>query len=185
MNTILYKVRKILKDEIFSTLLVYAMLSITIIITFNYVIMLNLIPSGSMENTIMTGDLVIATRYDKTNINRYDIMVFIPPDDTSSYYIKRVIGLPGETIVVEDGKVYADGVELDDSFIPEEMKTSGDGTYEVPEGCYFMLGDNRNHSLDARFWKEKYVPIENMVAKARVIIFPFSDVGSLKYKGEE
>jgi signal peptidase I len=170
--------------EIIKIIVVYALLSAGVIVLFNCVIMLNKIPSGSMNSTIPTGSVVLASRYDKTQVDRYDIMVFIPPDDPDSYYIKRVIGLPGETIVVKDGKVYADGVELDDSFVQEEASetTSGDGTYEVPEGCYFMLGDNRNHSLDARFWKEKYVPLENMVAKAQILLFPFSDIGSLDYQ---
>jgi signal peptidase I len=75
--------------------------------------------------------------------------------------------------------VYADGVELDDSFIAEEMKTSGDGTYEVPEDCYFMMGDNRNHSLDSRFWDNKYVPLENIVAKAKLRLAPFQSFGTL------
>jgi signal peptidase I len=135
-----------------------------------------------MENTIMTGDLLLSTRYDKHDISRYDIVVFIPPDDPEDYYIKRVIGLPGETILVEDGKVYADGVELDDSFIAEEMDESGDGTYTVPDDCYFMLGDNRNHSYDSRFWDTKYVPLENIVAKAKFRWFPFTAFGNITYK---
>jgi signal peptidase I len=178
------KLKKFFANEIVKTLLLYAALAAAIIITFNFIIMLNLIPSGSMENTIMTGDVILATRFDKQNISRYDIVVFIPPDDPDELYIKRVIGLPGETILVEDGKVYADGVELDDSFIAEEMKTSGDGTYEVPEDCYFMMGDNRNHSLDSRFWDTKYVPLENIVAKAKLRVFPFTTFGDITYDPE-
>ena len=163
----------------------YGLLLLAIIFIFGHVIMLNIIPSGSMEGTIETGDVVIATRYDKEDVDRYDIMVFIPPDEPDKYYIKRVIGLPGETIVVHDGEVYADGIRLDSSFVPEKMGTSGDGVYVVPEGCYFMMGDNRNHSLDARYWKNKFVPAENMVAKARVTVFPFRNIGSLAYAAED
>ncbi len=159
---------------------------VVLIILLKYIITLNYIPSGSMNNTLMENDILIGSRYDRTKIERYDIMVFIPPDDPETLYIKRVIGLPGETIVVEDGKVYADGVELDDSFVLKQKKTlkSGDGTYVVPEGCYFMMGDNRNHSLDSRFWDEKYVPLENMVAKAKIRIFPLTSIGSLRYRKE-
>jgi signal peptidase I len=177
------KLKKFFTNEVVKTLLLYAALIAAIIITFNYIIMLNLIPSGSMENTIMTGDIIIATRFDRQNISRYDIVVFIPPDDPDELYIKRVIGLPGETILVEDGKVYADGVELDDSFLTKEMKkTRGDGTYEVPEDCYFMMGDNRDNSLDSRFWDEKYVPLENILAKAKLRVFPFTTFGDITYK---
>lgn len=150
----------------------YACIILGMICLFKFVLMFNVIPSSSMESTIMTGDFVIGTRFDAKDIERYDIMVFNAPDEPESYFIKRVIGLPGETIEVRDGKVYADGVELDESFIKEAMDTSGDGTYVVPEGCYFMMGDNRNNSSDSRFWNEKYVPLENFASKAKLVICP-------------
>lgn len=153
--------------------------AVAIILIFNYILMLNTVPSESMEDTIMTDDIIISTRYDADEIERYDIMVFIPPDHPEVYFIKRVIGLPGETITVENGSVYADGVKLDDSFVNGEMDTSGDGIYEVPEGCYFMMGDNRNESNDSRFWIHKYIPLENFVAKAKLIVFPFTRIGTI------
>jgi signal peptidase I len=73
------KLKKFFTGEVVKTILFYAALSLAIIITFNFIIMLNLIPSGSMENTIMTGDVILATRFDKQNISRYDIVVFIQP----------------------------------------------------------------------------------------------------------
>lgn len=163
--------------------LVYAVVLAMVVFVFNYVLMLALIPSGSMENTLMTGDIAIATRFDRTDIQRYDIMVFTPPDYPDTYYIKRVVGLPGETITIDNGNVYAGDELLDNSILPEKMIWAGDGVYKVPKGCYFMLGDNRNHSQDARFWEDKYVPLENMAAKAWFTIFPFTRLGSLRYQG--
>ena len=96
------------------------------------------------------------------------------------FYIKRVIGLPGETVEVKNGKVYVDGVEMDDSFTNGPMNRRGDGVYPVPEGCYFFLGDNRNQSKDSRFWKEKYIPIENIQAKAWYIVYPFNRAGHIE-----
>lgn len=162
---------------------VYAFFAIVILILFQTVFMLSYIPSSSMESTIMTGNIVFSTRYDvdEDELKRYDILTFIAPDNPEITYIKRLIGLPGETIEVKEGKVYADGVELDDSFIKNSQNQVGDGIYEIPEGCYFFMGDNRNNSKDNRFWENPYVPIEDIQAKAKCILFPFSDVGSLCY----
>lgn len=162
---------------------VYSFFAIVILILFQTVFMSSYIPSSSMESTIMTGSIVFSTRYDvdEDELKRYDILTFIAPDNPEITYIKRLIGLPGETIEVKEGKVYADGVELDDSFIKNSQNQVGDGVYEVPEGCYFFMGDNRNNSKDSRFWENPYVPIDDIQAKAKCILFPLSDIGSLCY----
>lgn len=151
----------------------YFVFAIIVTILFQSVWMLSLIPSESMAGTIQEGDFVISARLNsksKDDIHRYDILIFIPPDEPDVTYIKRVVGLPGETIEVSHGKVYADGVELDASFINEPMNTNGDGVYVVPKGCYFFLGDNRNNSKDSRFWVEKYVPLRNIQSKVKWIL---------------
>ena len=94
------------------------------------------IPSGSMEQTIMTGDRVFGNRlaYKTKDPERFDIVIFEYPDDPSQLFVKRVIGLPGETVNIVDGKVYINDSEqpLDDSFCPEVPEGSF-GPYEVPE----------------------------------------------------
>lgn len=160
--------------KIIKRIITYIFIYIIVAWVFNNVLMLNFIPSESMENTIMTGDLIISTRYDIGEIERYDIVVFEAPD-SDGYYIKRVIGLPGETITVKNGKVYAGVQVLDDSFIAEKMNDAGDGVYKVPENSYFMMGDNRNNSYDSRFWDDKYVEKEKIIAKAKFIMFPISN----------
>lgn len=152
-----------------------------VIIIFNDVLMISWVPTGSMAGTINPGDNLICTRFGvgEEEIERYDILIFIPPDKPEMLYVKRVIGLPGEVIEVKNGKVYADGAELDDSFIKAPQNRKGDGIYVVPENCYFFLGDNRNNSNDSRFWQEKYVPAANIQAKARCVIYPFADAGWL------
>lgn len=159
-------------------LIFYAIFCAIITILFHTVWMISYIPSGSMENTIMEGDWVFASRLEtgEKDIKRYDILIFIPPDNPDTTYIKRVIGLPGEFIEVFDGEVYADDVKLDNSFIKEPQDDDGDGIYFVPEGHYFFLGDNRNNSKDSRFWDEKFVPLENIKAKAKYIFFPFKHI---------
>lgn len=114
-----------------------------VIILQNYVIINMQIPSESMEETIRTGDRVFGNRlaYLKKDPKRLDIIVFKYPDDESQLFIKRVIGLPGETVDIRDGKVYIDDSEtpLDDSYIPEEMLGSW-GPYVVPEDSILLWG---------------------------------------------
>lgn len=157
---------------------IYLCFVILLTVVFQKVLMLSLIPSNSMADTLLPGDLVISTRYDlePEDINRYDVLIFTLPDSDETY-IKRVIGLPGEMIEIRaNGKVYADGVELDDAFIKEPMEWHSDDVYEIPEGCYFFLGDNRNNSADSRYWDE-YVPVENIQAKKRFILLRLSAFG--------
>ena len=140
--------------KILKAIIIYVILVVIFVVLFQTVFMLSFVPSSSMEGTIKTNSVVFSTMYDvdEEDIERFYILVFIPPDNPDITYIKRVIGLQGETIEVKDGKVYAEGVELDDSFIKNSQNKVGDGIYTVPEGCCFFMGDNRNNSKDSRFW---------------------------------
>lgn len=141
------------------------------------------IPSESMENTIMTGDRIIGSRLSyKTGIpQRYDIIIFRYPDDESILYIKRIIGLPGETVTIIDGKVYInDSPEpLDDSFTPE-APVGYFGPYTVPGDSYFVLGDNRNDSFDSRYWENTFVKESQILGKAKFCYFPFNRFGKIE-----
>ena len=101
------------------------------------------------------------------------------------YTSKRVIGLPGDVIDIHDGGVYLNGSEtpLEEPYLKEPMDTS-DPEYplhfEVPEGCYFMMGDNRNDSWDARFWENTWVTEDKLVAKVLFRYFPFNKMGLIK-----
>lgn len=134
------------------------------------------VPSGSMENTIMTGDRVIGSRlsYKFADPERGDIAIFRFPDNEKIYYVKRIIGLPGETVDIVEGKVYIDGSDtpLDEPYIREEMIPEQPMHFEVPEDSYFMMGDNRNYSLDARRWENTYVKREKIIAKVLFRYFP-------------
>jgi len=137
----------------------------------NFVIVNASVPSASMENMIMTGDRLVAFRmsYAFNPPKRYDVVVFRFPDDPtrSTLYVKRVIGLPGETVTIRGGKVYINNAStpLDDGFIKEPAVTEVEMTFTVPEGRYFMLGDNRNISLDSRYWNDKYVEERDILGR--------------------
>lgn len=134
------------------------------------------VPSGSMENTIMTGDRVIGSRlsYHFEDPKRGDIAIFRFPDNEKIYYVKRIIGLPGETVDIVDGKVYINGSgePLDEPYIREPMIPEEPMHFEVPENCYFMMGDNRNYSMDARRWENTYVKRDKIIAKVLFRYFP-------------
>ena len=139
---------------------------------------------GSMDPTLNAGDVLLVNRmaYRFSTPKRGDIIVYKTGDDSkkASTHIKRIIGLPGETVEVKDGKVYINGSDtpLDEPYLPEPMEGSY-GPYEVPEGCYFMMGDNRNNSLDARFWDNKFVAKNKIVAKVLFCYYPFNRIGKV------
>lgn len=133
------------------------------------------IPSGSMENTIHPGDRIIGLRlaYLCQEPKREDIVIFRFPDDESQVFIKRVIGLPGETVRIVDGQVYIDGSEtpLEEMYL-KEVPQGSFGPFEVPEDCYFVMGDNRNHSHDSRYWENHFVKKDEILAKAVFQYYP-------------
>ena len=135
----------------------------------NHFLLVNVyVPTGSMENTIMAGDRILALRtsYWFSDPERGDVVVFEDPDDPTgkTLDVKRIIGVGGDTVEVKDGDVLVNGQVQDEPYIKEI--TEGDfGPYHVPEGCYFMMGDNRNKSLDARFWENTYVEKDAILGK--------------------
>lgn len=134
------------------------------------------IPSASMEPTIMTGDRLIGNRlaYLNEDPQRGDIVIFLFPDNENEIFIKRVIGLPGETVTVKAGKVYIDdsAYPLDESEYLKVEPLGDFGPFKVPAGAYFMMGDNRNNSMDSRYWNNHYVYKDKILGKAVLRYFP-------------
>lgn len=132
------------------------------------------VPTGSMENTIMVGDRVITLRlsYLFHNPKRGDIIVFPYPDNEKVDYIKRIIGLPGETIEGKDGYVYINGKKLIEAYVTSLLDNDF-GPYVVPEDSYFMMGDNRAVSEDSRYWGNKFVKRSKIIGKA---LFKYPDL---------
>lgn len=129
------------------------------------------VESISMQPTLKAGYYVIVDRlaYKIGKPHRGDIIIFrYPPDPQREPYIKRVIGLPGDTVQITDGKVYVNGEQLIEPYIA--AAPDYDGTWTVPQDSLFVLGDNRNRSSDSHSWG--MVPIENVIGKALVVYWP-------------
>lgn len=136
------------------------------------------IPSGSMIPTLNEGDQLFVTRvYNLDNLKRGDILVF-DSDELNDVLIKRLIGLPGDKIKIVSGTVYVNGEELEEDYVKNPDHISGE--FEVPEGKYFFLGDNRAISYDARRWENPYIDGGDIRAKAQIRVYPFSDFGFVR-----
>ena len=163
------------------------------------------IPTGSMENNLLIGDHLLVNKFVYAPtisgaedlllpidpIRRGDVLVFKYPEDPERDFIKRVIGLPGETLELKEKRVYVNGTPLDEPYVhflfPVDA-TSGDpgeGTFDVrrsygpvtvPEGHYFMMGDNRDNSQDSRYWG--FMPREYVKGRALFVYFSFGEGGS-------
>ena len=144
------------------------------------------IPSGSMEPTLLVGDHILVNKflygikipYLQTTLipvgqpERGDIIVFIYPEDRSKDYIKRVIGLPGERIQIQGREIFINGRPFDDTYGHYDEKAGNpsrsiDGKWDVPKDHFFVMGDNRDHSADSRFWG--FVPSTLIKGKAFII----------------
>lgn len=129
------------------------------------------VESISMQPTLYDGNFVLVNRiaYKVGEPGRGDVIVFrYPPDPDKEPYIKRVIGLPGDVVRIENRKVMVNGFPLSESYIMADPNYQG--TWQVPEGNLFVLGDNRNNSSDSHSWG--FVPLENIIGKAEVVYWP-------------
>lgn len=165
------------KQEIWEWVKILVTAAVIAFVLNTFIIANSKVPSGSMENTIMTGDRIIGSRlsYLFDDPERGDIVIFkhpTGPGNEKTTLVKRVIGLPGETVDIKDGNVYINGEKLDEPYLKEPMNPDEVFHVEVKEGCYLMLGDNRNHSADARSWLEPNVPKEEIMAKVYFRYFP-------------
>ncbi len=147
----------------------YALLLIVTIVIFNYVILLGTTSSGSMEPTLRVGNFCVynALAYTASEPERGDIIMFnFAKDGREVAYVKRVIGIPGDKIQFLDGYVIINGQTVNESaYIPENVETNCERSFEVPENSYFVMGDNRENSYDSRYWENPYVPRKEIRGK--------------------
>jgi len=160
-----------LSSPLLKELMSYAkIIVLAILIAFicnNYIIVNAQIKSDSMNNEIKKSDRLFGFRlsYMFSSPQRGDVVIFKFPDDETKLYIKRVIGLPGDVVQIESGVLYINGEIYNEDYLKAPMVGSF-GPYCVPADHYFMLGDNRNISIDSRRWQNTYVSKNKIIAKA-------------------
>jgi signal peptidase I len=158
--------RRFVKD-----VLEIALISLFLFLSINTITARIRVESVSMQPTLFAGNFVVVNKlsYQFGEPSRGDIIVFrYPPNPELDPYIKRVIGLPGEHILVENGKVLINGVRISEPYL--ETQTQQGGEWTVPQESLFVMGDNRNNSSDSRAWG--VVPIENIIGKASMVYWP-------------
>ena len=194
MNAVPY--RKSTAREYFESICVAVILALFVR---TFVVQAFKIPTGSMENNLLIGDHLLVNKFvfaptlsrlENTllpidPIRRGDIIVFKYPEEPERDFIKRVIGLPGDTLELRKKRVYINGTMLDEPYVrylvpPDEENGGGEfdvrvqyGPVTVPPGHYFMMGDNRDNSQDSRYWG--FMPQEYIKGKALFVYFSFGE----------
>ena len=146
---------------------------LVVVLVFRVFLQLAWVPTGSMETTIPARTLLVSWRLpylaSDPEPERGDVVTFWN-DELGEILVKRVMGLPGDELTFSDGYVYVNGEKIEERYLPRQGITNcgKQESYQVPEGCFFVMGDNRTGSNDSRYLSQSYMPIENI--KARVLI---------------
>ncbi len=150
-------------------------LSVVLFVGINAVSARIRVDGESMVPTLVNGEYIIISRlsYRLGTPQRGDIIVFHFPRNTQEEYIKRIIGLPGDEVQIKNGQIYINGQHLDESYIHQPWDYNG--SWRVPAGQLFVLGDNRNNSSDSRDWGT--VAMDYVVGKAILVYWPPLDWG--------
>ena len=171
-------IKEFLKDT-----LKYIILIVTILFIVIYVVSLHQIVGTSMTPTLNNGDITILDKisYKFNNIKRNDIVSIYNED--SKYIVKRIVGLPGESIEYKNNKLYINGEEIKELYlknqITEDFKLNEIGYEKIPEDMYFVLGDNRKDSLDSRDYNVGLINKKDILGKVRFRIWPLNKFSSL------
>lgn len=175
-----------LKREIISTVL-YLLLVVALTFLFvQFVAQRTHVNGDSMNMTLEDGDNLIVDKisYRFKDPERFDIIVFPYEYKENTYYIKRIIGMPGETVQIKDGMIYIDGEMLSEGYGKETMQYAGVAIDPIELGAdeYFVLGDNRNNSSDSRDPSVGNIEGDQIIGKAFIRIWPLNKIGILKHQ---
>ena len=178
--------RRYYRHEALSFAVMLAVVYLLCTLVVRYVGQKTLVDGSSMSPTLEDGDVLIVDKlsYRLSDPERFDVVVFRYLYKEDCYYIKRVIGLPGETVQIMDGEIYIDGVRMEEEFGNARMTNPGRAAQPITLGTdeYFVLGDNRNVSSDSRDPSVANVAREQIVGKAFVCIYPLDHLGFLKHE---
>ncbi len=176
-----------LKKAVTGWIITVALALILAIIIRTFVFVVATVEGPSMQPTLHNADRLLVTKYTYyfEDVQRGDIVICKYNDPRyTDMYVKRVVGLPGETIKIVEGVVYIDGVALPESYtiksLPEQDRFYNMDDYYIPMGHYFVMGDNRNNSADSRMESNGAISADLIIGKAQARIFPFSSFGSLE-----
>ena len=160
----------------FAEVIKIVIIALVIVIPIRYFVFQPFFVRGqSMEPNFYHGDYLIVEKisFRFREIKRGEVVVFRRPNKPTTAFIKRIIGLPGETIKIRDGTVYLQGQALDESvYLPENLRTTGDLEITLGENEFFVLGDNRNASFDSRKWGA--LPREDIIGRVHLRAWPIN-----------
>jgi len=181
------KEEKITAKEVLSLVIYFAIVIIAMFLIIHFVGQRTEVSGTSMENTLNDGDNLIVDKisYRFRNPERFDIIIFPYQYEEDTYYIKRIIGLPGETVQIdEEGNIYIDGEVLNESYGREVIQNPGlaKDAIKLEEDEYFVLGDNRNNSSDSRDPSVGIIYRTDIIGRAWLRIYPFKDFGFIKHQ---
>ena len=130
----------------------------------------------SMENTLLPGDYMAVEKlsYIVKPMKRGDVVICYYPNNDEYTCVKRIIGLEGDTIIIKDGVVSVNGIQLKEDYVTTGMTSRHDGTYHVDAGCIFVIGDNRLVSRDSTDGEVGSIPRERVIGRVRRVLLPFS-----------
>ena len=172
--------------EVLSTILYLALVILAAYLIVTFVGQRTEVNGSSMENTLDNGDNLIVDKisYRLGSPKRFDVVVFPYPQNPSTYFIKRVLGLPGATVQIDSsGKIYINGQVLEENFGREVISNPGlaQEPIKLGEDQYFVLGDNRNNSMDSRDSRVGLISGKSMVGKAFLRIWPLNKFGLVRH----
>lgn len=172
--------------EVLSTILYLAVVVLVAYLIVTFVGQRTEVNGASMENTLDNGDNLIVDKisYRFGSPKRFDVVVFPYPQDPSTFFIKRVIGLPGETVQIDaNGRIYINGHVLEENFGREAISNPGlaENPIQLGQDEYFVMGDNRNNSMDSRDARVGPIKGRSMIGRAFLRIWPLNKFGLVRH----